>query len=272
VADYFVGDVQGCLSELQALLEQVSFEPTNDKLYLAGDLVARGPQSLATLRFVKSLGKSAQTVLGNHDLHLLAINAGIKRAKKSDHLTAILTAPDKIELIEWLAHQPLLVKLPNENAYLSHAGVSPQWTIDEAIAHAKYAENKLQSSERHTWLASMYGEQPNNWQDVNNDTDKFRFIINTYTRMRFCYRDNSLEFSHKDAPTKITSDLKPWYELSTIVKNNYWIFGHWASLMGQCSQRNIFALDTGCVWGHYLTLLRWHDKKLFTEPAHLSNK
>jgi len=139
MADYFVGDIQGCFDELEALLTQVSFDPQHDKLYLAGDLVARGKKSLATLRFVKSLGNSAQTVLGNHDLHLLAIAEGLKTAKKSDYLDELLAAPDKTELIEWLAHQPLLTKLPHAPVYLSHAGISPQWTLNEATDNAIFA-------------------------------------------------------------------------------------------------------------------------------------
>ncbi len=272
MADYFVGDIQGCFSELQALLTQVCFNTANDKLYVAGDIVARGKQSLESLRFIKSLGNSAQTVLGNHDLHLLAIAEGLKRAKKSDHLDDILTAPDKIDLIEWLAQQPLLTKLPHEQVYLSHAGISPQWSINDAINNAKFAEEKLQSKHRAVWLTKMYGEKPNNWLAVNNDEEKFRFIINAFARMRFCFHDKSLEFTTKSAPNAQSKNLlTPWYELVQLPKECYWLFGHWASLMGQCSNPNIYALDTGCVWGKHLTLLRWQDKKIFTEKAHLNH-
>lgn len=268
MADYFVGDIQGCHDELQALLTKVSFNPSNDTLYVAGDIVARGQQSLASLRFIKSLGDSAKTVLGNHDLHLLAIAEGLKSAKKSDHLTDILTAPDKVDLIEWLAHQTLLTKLPNEEVYLSHAGISPQWSIEDAVINARFVEEKLQSCSRKNWLAKMYGEKPNNWQQINNDDEKFRFIVNTFARMRFCYNDSSLEFNNKSAPNNDTSLLIPWYELVQLPENCYWLFGHWASLMGECSNPQIYALDTGCVWGQYLTLLRWQDKKRFIENAH----
>ncbi len=268
MALYLVGDVQGCFSELQALLTQVNFNREKDQLWLAGDLVARGPQSLETLRFVKYLGNQAQMVLGNHDLHLLAIHAKLKKAKKSDFLDAVLSAPDCDELMDWLAQQPLLVKLPHEQAYLSHAGISPQWTLPEAISQAEFVQSKLASTNRNNWLAQMYGEQPNNWHHAITDIEKFRFTVNVFTRMRFCFTDHSLEFKHKFSPDQTNHELTPWYELTRVTENIPWVFGHWASLMGQCSNKNVFALDTGCVWGNYLTLLRWHDKQLFTEPAH----
>jgi len=265
---YLVGDVQGCFSELQALLKKVNFDAQQDQLYLAGDIVARGKQSLETLRFVKSLGSSAKMVLGNHDLHLLAIHEKLKKAKPNDFLDNVLTAPDCDELMDWLAQQPLLIKLPNENAYMSHAGISPQWTINQAINNANFAQSKLSSSERKLWLAAMYGEQPNNWHNVHTDIEKFRFTINSFTRMRFCFKDNSLEFLNKDTPQLTDKQLTPWFELSTVLEDTSWIFGHWASLMGKCSHKNVYALDTGCIWGNYLTILRWNDKKIFTESAH----
>ena len=274
MADYFVGDIQGCFNELQALLNQVSFNPDNDKLYVAGDIVARGKQSLETIRLIKSLGNSAQTVLGNHDLHLLAIAEGLKNAKKADLLDEILTAPDKIDLIEWLAQQPLLTKLPNEQVYLSHAGISPQWSVSDAINNAIFAEQKLQGNNRANWLTKMYGENPNNWLNVSNDSEKFRFIINAFARMRFCFNDSSLEFATKSAPEmtdKNQLSLTPWYKLVQLPKDCYWLFGHWASLMGQCSNPQVYALDTGCVWGQHLTLLRWQDKTIFTEKAHTNS-
>ncbi|PCI62387.1 MAG: bis(5'-nucleosyl)-tetraphosphatase [Gammaproteobacteria bacterium] len=268
MADYFVGDVQGCLSELKALLKQVNFSSATDTLYLAGDIVARGEDSLATLRFVKSLKNSAKMVLGNHDLHLLSIHAGIKKPKPADKLAAILSAHDCTELLTWLAQQPLLIKLPNEEAYLSHAGISPQWSIADAITQARFAEKKLRGSKRDYWLKQMYGELPNNWHNVQSEIEKFRYTINAFTRMRFCFTDLSLEFDHKFSPDNVEPHLKPWYELSPVVKKHHWVFGHWASLMGNTSNKKVFALDTGCVWGNHLTLLRWHDKTLFIEPAH----
>jgi len=281
MAIYLVGDIQGCFTELTALLAQVNFDREKDILYLAGDLVARGPNSLETLRFVKSLGKSARVVLGNHDLHLLAVHAGIKKAKKSDCLSALLAAPDANELMDWLAAQPLLQKIPNSNpslkvenedledfAYMSHAGISPQWQLTDAVEQAELIHTKLAGSDRKKWLALMYGEEPNNWSDAITDIEKFRYSINAFTRMRFCFFDGSLEFIQKDTPENTAdTNITPWYELSKTIINTAWVFGHWASLMGNSSTPNIYPLDTGCVWGNELTMLRWHDKKYFKQSA-----
>lgn len=268
MANYFIGDIQGCFTELKALLEQVSFDPTYDKLWVAGDMVARGPDSYKTLKYLMSLGSSVKAVLGNHDLHLLAIYAGIKKAKKSDKLEELLTAPDVKELTDWLASHPLLRKLPNENVYLSHAGYSPQWTIAEAEAMASLAHQKISSADRKKWLSNMYGEQPNHWDHAHTETEKFRFTINAFTRLRFCNNDGSLEFSCKQTPASAPKNLKPWYLLATNqLQKTPWIFGHWAALMGKTNQKNLYALDTGCVWGGHLTLLRWDDKRVFIEQA-----
>lgn len=274
MAIYLVGDIQGCYSELKALLKKVAFTPDNDQLYLAGDLVARGPDSLATLRFVKSLKHSAKVVLGNHDLHLLSIYAGIKKAKAQDKLDQLLVADDIDELMDWLAQQPLLQQIGNDNAYMSHAGISPQWTLQQAKEQAKLVHQKLSSKKRNYWLRTMYGEMPNDWQQANSAEDQFRYTINAFTRMRYCYKNKRLEFNNKSAPSTITAkdtadiDLLPWYELSPTIKKTTWVFGHWAALMGECSEKNVYALDTGCVWGKYLTMIRWHDKKIFTEQSH----
>ncbi len=283
MAIYLVGDVQGCFQELIALLNKVDFDKEQDLLYLAGDLVARGPFSLETLRYVKSLGASAKVVLGNHDLHLLAVYAGIKKVKKSDKLAALLASDDIDELMDWLSNQPLLQKIPtsdlssdkkantttnNSIAYMSHAGISPQWSLNDAIEQSKFVASKLASKERNKWLALMYGEHPNDWREAKTDVERFRYSINTLTRMRYCFADGTLEFNQKDAPenTKI-ADIFPWYHLSKTINNTPWIFGHWAALMGNCSHHNIYPLDTGCVWGNQLTMLRWHDKKYFTQAA-----
>lgn len=285
MAIYLVGDIQGCFKELTSLLSQVNFDRNNDVLYLAGDLVARGPNSLETLRFVKSLGESAKVVLGNHDLHLLSVHAGIKKAKKSDYLSALLAAPDVNELMDWLAVQPLLQEIPNSgsnsnavnqtnnnSAYMSHAGISPQWQLVDALEQAKLIQNKLASSDRNTWLALMYGEKPNDWHQAITEIEKFRYSINAFTRMRFCFTDGTLDFEQKDSPEDITvTNIVPWYELSQTINNTSWVFGHWASLMGKSSHPNIYPLDTGCVWGNQLTMLRWHDKKYFIQSSELSD-
>ena len=289
MAIYLVGDIQGCFNELTSLLTQVNFDHNQDVLYLAGDLVARGPNSLETLRFVKSLGESAKVVLGNHDLHLLAVHAGIKKVKKSDYLSALLAAPDINELMDWLATQPLIQKIPkivsnssdipftnqvqSEVAYMTHAGISPQWQLCDALEQANFIQTRLASPDRNTWLALMYGEKPNDWHQAITDVEKFRYSINALTRMRFCFLDGTLEFEQKDAPDDIkVSNIVPWFELSHTINNTPWVFGHWASLMGKSSHSNIYPLDTGCVWGNQLTMLRWHDKKYFIQSSELSDQ
>lgn len=269
MAIYFIGDIQGCYSELRALLDKVNFNAATDQLWVAGDLVARGPDSYQTLKYLMSLGDSVKAVLGNHDLHLLAIYAGIKKAKRNDLLTELLTAPDVDQLIEWLAQQPLLRKLPDENVYLSHAGISPQWTIAQAEEMAEFAHKKIASPKRNKWLARMYGEKPNDWQKAKSSEEKFRYTVNAFTRMRYCTKSGKLDFNCKQAPEFAPSSLKPWYLLATNqLQKVSWVFGHWAALMGQTQQKSLYAIDTGCVWGGYLTLLRWDDKKVFTEQAH----
>jgi len=272
MAIYFVGDIQGCYDELRALLNQVAFSPEKDELWLAGDLVARGTDSLKTLRYIKTLGDSAKVVLGNHDLHLLAIHAGIKKPKPSDLLDELLVADDIDELMDWLAKQPLIQKIPNENVYMSHAGLPPDWSPEQAMEQSKQVSQKLASVDRKHWLEIMYGEDPKHWCLAESAEEKFRFSVNSLTRMRYCQLDHALEFSCKLSLDQAPTNLKPWFAFDTKQKDYTWIFGHWASLMGHCSANNIYALDTGCVWGGYLTLLRWSDKKLFTEHSHQNFK
>ena len=263
---YFVGDIQGCFDELTLLLNQVSFNKNKDQLWVAGDMVARGKQSLETVEYLMSLGDSARVVLGNHDLHLLATYEGLKKVKPKDNLDNILNSPNVKNIMDWLAQQPLLQKLPNENVYMSHAGLSPQWSIKEAVTQAEQAHKYLKSTKRKKWLKSMYGELPSSWVDAKSDEEKFRYTVNSLTRMRFCTLDGSLEFNCKLSPEDAPSTLKPWFDLSKLHKTQ-WVFGHWAALMGTCSNKNAFALDTGCVWGQHLTLIRWEDKALFTQES-----
>ncbi len=271
MAIYLVGDIQGCYSELRALLTQVNFDKNIDELWVAGDIVARGPDSYLTLKYLFSLGDAVKAVLGNHDLHLLAIYAGLKKAKKSDRLDELLAAPDVEQLIDWLAQQPLLRQLPNQEAYLSHSGLSPQWDISTAKEMADYISEKIRSKDRTKWLSIMYGEQPSDWHKTKSETERFRYTVNAFTRMRFCSVQGHLDFDCKDSPENAPNGILPWYEVkSKHLEKVSWIFGHWAALMGKVTNENLYALDTGCVWGGHLTLLRWHDKAIFIEQAHKS--
>ena len=265
---YVVGDIQGCYDQLVALLEKVNFNHSQDKLWLTGDLVARGPKSLETLRLVKSMGAAATTVLGNHDLHLLATYHGIKKVKTSDKLGPLLKASDLDELIHWLKQQPLLaqIQVPNRKrpVVMTHAGITPQWSIEQAISGAKEIENILKGPTCVEYLSNMY-QNTSKWHKSLGGFERFCYIVNSFTRMRYCYGDGELDFNEKRHPDKVNnSELYPWFQLAPA----HWqdtdiVFGHFASLLGQCPVSNIFALDTGCVWGHDLTMMRLNDNQCF---------
>ncbi|MDY5106319.1 MAG: bis(5'-nucleosyl)-tetraphosphatase (symmetrical) ApaH [Actinobacillus minor] len=266
MATYIVGDLHGCFKELQALLAQVSFNPQNDELWLTGDLVARGEDSLACLRFVKSLGNKAQTVLGNHDLHLLSTLLGIKKVKPSDHVDSIFTAEDREELQNWLRNQPLAIQHPKHGFVLVHAGISPEWDLQTTFRCAKEAEQVLRSDHYADYIAQMYENTPNHWDEQLTGIERWRYIVNVFTRMRFCYTDKRLDFACKLPIEEAPSELKAWFELDNpLFAQENIILGHWASLMGKSTRPNIYALDTGCAWGNHLTMLRWEDKQYFTQ-------
>ncbi|MEZ8095164.1 symmetrical bis(5'-nucleosyl)-tetraphosphatase [Photobacterium swingsii] len=270
MATYLVGDIQGCLDDLLSLLDQAQFHPNHDELWLAGDLVARGPQSLETLRFVKSLGKSAITVLGNHDLHLLAVAEGIARCKAKDKTQAILDADDSQELLEWLRQQPLLAEHPKYSFVVAHAGIPAQWDLTQAHQQARHVESILQSK-RYLWLLqNMYGDGPELWSDSLNELEQLRFTINAFTRMRFCYPDGRLDMACKLSPGEAgIGELVPWFQLPRDKPlGKKIIFGHWAALMGH-EDEQVIGLDTGCVWGNSMTLLRWDDGQRFVKECPL---
>ena len=269
MSTYVVGDLQGCYRELQQLLAKVKFDPANDVLWLTGDLVNRGPQSLECLRLVKSLGKSAVTVLGNHDLHLLAVAMSGASNKKKDTLADILSAPDCDELMEWLRHQPLMVIDKTRKLALVHAGVFPGWNITQARGFAKEVENVLQSDRCLHFLQHMYGNEPENWNEKLRGLDRLRFITNAFTRMRLCAvsnvseENNALELRYKKDLTDMPAGYAPWF--TRFVPPSGWrvLFGHWAALENHTGINNIIALDSGCVWGRFLTMLRIEDGKYF---------
>lgn len=268
MSTYLIGDVHGCLDELEALLAQVSFNPERDTVWLTGDLVARGPDSLGVLRFVRSLGASARMVLGNHDLHLLAVYAGISRNKTKDRLNPLLDAPDVHDLINWLRRQPLLQVDEDLKLAMSHAGITPQWDLETAKMCAREVESILSSDSYPLFLDAMYGDMPNNWNPKLSGLPRLRFSTNVFTRMRYCFSGGQLDMMCKEPPTQAPSLLKPWFELPSQVAGEYAIaFGHWASLNGKGTPENIYALDTGCCWGGKLTMLRWEDKQYFTQKS-----
>ncbi|TLU76281.1 bis(5'-nucleosyl)-tetraphosphatase (symmetrical) ApaH [Mannheimia varigena] len=266
MATYIVGDLHGCFNEFQLLLAQVNYNPSEDELYLTGDLVARGEYSLACLRFVKDPANNAKTVLGNHDLHLLATLLGIKKVKPNDKVDPIFAAEDRAELQNWLRNQPLAIHHPTHKFLLTHAGVSPEWELATTLACAAEAEAVLKSEDYADYIAQMYDNKPEYWSADLQGIDRWRYIINAFTRMRFCYTDKRLDFDCKLPVEEAPKELVPWFELDNpLFQSQAILFGHWASLMGNCSRPNIYALDTGCAWGSHLTMLRWEDKKLFTQ-------
>ncbi|MBF8777472.1 symmetrical bis(5'-nucleosyl)-tetraphosphatase [Pseudomonas fulva] len=256
MATYAVGDLQGCLQPLKCLLERVCFDPAVDKLWLVGDLVNRGPESLETLRYLYSIRQSLTCVLGNHDLHLLAAWRNVERLKKSDTLREIIEAPDADQLLDWLRQQKLLHYDEPRGIALVHAGIPPQWTLGKALELAGEVEEVLRDDSRlPLYLDGMYGNEPAKWSKNLAGVERLRVITNYLTRMRFCTAEGKLEFKSKEGLDSAPKGYKPWFahkgRRSRHVKI---IFGHWAALQGQVKEAGVIALDTGCVWGGSMTL------------------
>ena len=264
MATYAVGDIQGCLQPLKNLLLQAGFNTQKDRLWVAGDMVNRGPESLATLRFLFDLRERVQTELGNHDLHLLAVAAGYRQLSASDTLTEILNAPDKDSLLEWLRQQPLLHHDAQLGYTMVHAGIPPQWTLRQAMGYAREVEAVLQGEQRDAFLQSMYGSQPDCWDEQLTGMARWRLITNYFTRMRFCTPEGQLELATKKDIHNAPPGYLPWYAHNQrLTDDDRIIFGHWAALKGKADHNNVFALDTGCVWGGPLTMMRLEDQRLF---------
>jgi bis(5'-nucleosyl)-tetraphosphatase (symmetrical) len=272
MSTYAIGDIQGCYSELQNLLNEINFDERRDELWFTGDLVNKGPKSLQTLRFIKALGVNAKITLGNHDLHLLAVAKNIRPLSKKDTIQEILAADDVKELIDWLKSRPLLITDDNLNFTMVHAGLPPQWSLENAKECAKECELILQGEKINKLLSEMYGDTPNIWVNSLQDYAKQRFIINCFTRIRFCNSDGMLDFNTKVAPGKQNTSLIPWYSLpNRKTKDNKIIFGHWSTVhIGNeknFKQYNVYPIDTGCLWGGGLTAMRLEDEKVFSVPS-----
>ncbi|MCE4057707.1 symmetrical bis(5'-nucleosyl)-tetraphosphatase [Pseudomonas sp. Au-Pse12] len=257
MATYAVGDLQGCLEPLQCLLEQVAFDPARDRLWLVGDLVNRGPQSLETLRYLYSIRDSLTCVLGNHDLHLLAAWRNIERLKKSDTLREILEAPDCEELLQWLRQQKLMHYDETRNIAMVHAGIAPQWSLKKALKCAAEVEEALRDDNLlEPFLDGMYGNDPAKWDSDLKGVTRLRVITNYFTRMRFCTSEGKLDLKSKEGLDTAPPGYAPWFShKERKTRDLKIIFGHWAALEGHCNEPGIFALDSGCVWGGSMTLL-----------------
>ena len=257
MAIYAIGDIQGCYDPFMRLLERVGFDADEDTLWLTGDLVNRGPKSLKTLRYVRSLGDSAITVLGNHDLHLLALASGsIDNSKRFSTLTRLLEAPDLDELVEWLRFRPLAHYDKKLDTLLVHAGIYPTWTAKKSVARAQEVEAELRGKRYAEFLSAMYGNTPWHWDSSLKGTRRLRFIVNTLTRMRMVTATGRLNFSHSGSPYQARKGLIPWFQYA----EHAWgdtriVFGHWSAL-GLVALPTLLSLDTGCVWGRQLTAAR----------------
>ena len=257
MAAYAVGDLQGCLDQLKCLLERVRFDPARDRLWLVGDLVNRGPKSLETLRFLYSIRESLVCVLGNHDLHLLAVAHNIERLRKADTLREIIEAPDSADLLDWLRRQKLLHYDEARDIAMVHAGIPPQWTLKRALKRAAEVEEALQDDARlPLFLDGMYGNEPDKWDKDLHGVTRLRVITNYFTRMRFCRADGTLDLKSKEGLDTAPPGFAPWFSIpGRKTRGQKIIFGHWAALEGNCNEPGLYALDTGCVWGGAMTLL-----------------
>jgi bis(5'-nucleosyl)-tetraphosphatase (symmetrical) len=257
MASFAIGDIQGCYTQFSRLLDKMHFDPGADRLWLVGDLVNRGPGSLQVLRLVRSLGEAATVVLGNHDLYLLMIDAGFRKRSKDDTLACILEAPDREELLDWLAHRSMLHV---EGDYVMvHAGMPPGWSVAQARALAAEVEHVLRGLQRTSFLLNLQGDKPDRWSDELQGWERLRFIVNALTRMRFCTTGGRLALSPKGPPESAPAGTLPWYRVpGRLSKTHTVVCGHWSAL-GFYREEGLIALDSGCVWGGKLTAVRLED-------------
>jgi bis(5'-nucleosyl)-tetraphosphatase (symmetrical) len=256
MALYMIGDVQGCDEALGRLLKKIDFSASRDTLVLLGDLVNRGPDSLAVLRRMMALEGSAMCLLGNHDLHLLAVAHGVRKPHRNDTLEDILQAPDRANLLDWLRTRPLALHI--HGWLMVHAGVLPQWDLTQTLSLAREVENTLRSADWGVFMHNLYGNTPDAWQDSLRGHDRLRMVVNALTRLRFCSAQGVMEFETKDSAAAAPEGFMPWFEvpgrrtLGTPIA-----FGHWSTLKGSADHHGVLPLDTGCVWGGCLTAARF---------------
>jgi bis(5'-nucleosyl)-tetraphosphatase (symmetrical) len=261
MANYAIGDVQGCFDELKQLLDKCRFDVKRDRLWFVGDLVNRGPKSLEVLRFVRSLGERALTVLGNHDLHLVTQFEGFERPREDDTFADVCRAPDARTLVDWLRSRPMMHV---EGGYaMVHAGLLPQWSVERALALAAEVQAALTGPAYREFLANMYGSEPDQWRDSLSGWDRLRVVVNAMTRMRFCTREGHMEFHAKG--TQPPAGYMAWFDFRTEGMETF-LCGHWSAL-GLKLRPRLAALDTGCVWGGALTALRLEDRALYQVPC-----
>jgi len=263
--DYLLGDIQGCCDALDHVLAEIGFSPSRDRLVVVGDLVNRGPASLQTLRRLHALGDAATCLLGNHDLHLLAVAAGVRPMHASDTLGDILASPERDAWMDWVRSRRLAVRF--DDWLCVHAGVVPQWTAEQTLALAAEVEALLAGPDLHDFLVHMYGNDPARWSDELRGAERWRFVINALTRIRFCGENGTLDLKTKGGIDAAPVGFRPWFEIAgRRTVGTAIAFGHWSTL-GLMNRTDLLALDTGCVWGGGLTALRLEDRALFQVPC-----
>ena len=258
MALYLIGDIQGCDDALRRMLDKIAFSPSRDTLYVLGDLVNRGPDSLAVLRRIRQLGHSARCLLGNHDLHLLAVAHGLRAPHRNDTLTPILEAPERDTLLDWLCHQhmALLETLHGHPVLMVHAGVMPTWTAQQTVALAGEVERVLRGPDLSLFLADMYGNKPSRWRDDLSGPMRLRCIVNVLTRLRFCTPEGEMDFDTKEGVAAAPDGFLPWFDVpGRQTAGGTVAFGHWSTL-GWLGRADVLSLDTGCVWGGSLSAVR----------------
>lgn len=278
MSTYAIGDIQGCFDEFRLILDQCQFDPGKDRLWLVGDLINRGPKNLETLQFILGLGDCVTTVLGNHDLHFLAVARGFGKVKKGDTFTDLLESDQCSDLADWIRNRPLIHYDSQLGFVMIHAGLPPTWSVQTCIERAKEVEAVLGGNSCDAFLQVMYGDEPSSWSDELHGMDRIRLITNYFTRLRYCTADGKLELTHK---TSVSPEgYKPWFqyprklEMGGAKENQKPIsilFGHWAALEGKTGAKDIYNLDTGCVWGNCLTAMKLEDRDIFTQKALKTN-
>ena len=262
---YAIGDIQGCYAPLARMLDRVAFDPSSDRLWIVGDLVNRGPESLRVLRLLRDLGPAADVVLGNHDLYLLMVAAGYKRRESDDTLFQVLEAPDRDALLHWLARRPL-VQVEGDHV-LVHAGLLPRWTVAQAKALSDEVAAALAGPQAQKFLLQLAGNRPERWNDKLKGWDRLRVIVNACTRMRFCTPDGRMALRAKGAPEQAPPGTLPWFRVPDRFNRTHTIVcGHWSAL-GFYREPGLIALDSGCVWGGKLTAVRIEDDQVFQVPG-----
>lgn len=266
MALYMIGDIQGCDAALGQLLDSIGFSPSRDTLYLLGDLVNRGPASDKVLRRLMHYGHSARCLLGNHDLHLLAVAHGVRPPKRKDTLDSILHAPDSAALLAWLQHQSMALRetIADKEVLMVHAGVLPQWSTDDTMALAGDVEAVLRGPDSGEFFQVMYANHPDQWDETLSGFDRTRVVVNALTRLRYCTANGRMEFESKGAADAAPAGYLPWFDVPNRKTADAIVaFGHWSTL-GWLDRTDVYAMDLGCVWGGKLAALGFADQRTWS--------